>query len=62
MHQCHTTTLRSSSLVLMHLVLFLRSISLKRQFTIKVLKVAFTIRFLIICIIHRSIHIYLHSQ
>ena len=61
--QCHITTFRTCSpLVLLHLVLFLRFISPPRQLRIKILKLAFAIRFSFIYIFYGSIHIWLCTR
>ena len=63
MRQCHITTFCIfSPLVLLHQVLFLRIISPPRQFRIKILKVAFTIQFLFMCIFNVSIHIWSYTR
>ena len=61
MRQCHITTFRTCfPLVMFHVVLFLRFISPPREFRIQILKLAFLIRFLFICIFYGSIHIWLY--
>ena len=63
MRQCHIATFRTCfPLVLLHLVLFLRLIFPPRQFRIQILKLAFAIRLLFICMFYGSIHIWLYNS
>ena len=69
MRWSHITAFRTcSSLVLLHLVLFLLSIFpprktfLPRQFSMQILKLAFAIRLSFICIFCGSIHIWLYTR
>ena len=45
-----------------YLVLFLRFVCPPRQFRIQILKLAFAVRFLFICIFYSSIHIWLYTR
>ena len=59
MHQCYiTTSCTCSSLALLHLLLFLCFTFPSQQFRIQILKLAFAIRHLFICIFYGSIHIW----
>ena len=61
MRQCHRTTFRTCSpLILLYLVLFLRFIFRPRQF--RILKLAFAIRILFICIFYGSILIWVYTH
>ena len=60
MYQCHITTI--SPLVLLHMVLFFRFIFPPGQFRNQILKLAFAIRLLFICIFYGSIHIWLYTR
>ena len=61
MRQCHITTFRTCfPLVMFHVVLFLRFISPPREYRIQILKLAFLIRYLFICIFYGSIYIWLY--
>ena len=63
LRHCHITTFRTCSpLVLLHLVLFLRFIFRPRPSRIQILKLAFAIRLLFICIFYGSIHIWLYTR
>ena len=63
MCQCHITTFRTcSSLVMLRLALFLSFISPSHQFRIQILKLAFAISFSFICIFYGSIHIWLYTR
>ena len=62
MHQCHITTFCACSpLILLHMVLFFVFIFPPRQLRNQILKLAFAIRFLFICIFYSSIHIWLYT-
>ena len=50
-----------SPLLLLHLVLFLRFIFCLRQSRIQILRLAFAIRLLFICIFYGIIHIWLYT-
>ena len=50
------------SLVLLHLVFFLRFISPPPRFRIQIVKLVFAIRFLFICIFYGSVHIWLYTR
>ena len=61
--QCHITTFCTfSPLVLLHQILFLRIISPPRQLRIKILKVAFTMKFLFMFIFNVSIHFWSYTR
>ena len=63
MHQCHLMTFCTCSpLVLLHMVLYFRFIFPPRQLRNQILKLAFAIRFLFICIFYGSIHIWLYTR
>ena len=63
LRHCHITTFRTCSpLVLLYLVLFLRFISRLQPSRIQILKLAFAIRLLFICIFYGSIHIWLYTR
>ena len=63
MCQCHIKTFRTCSpLLLLHVVLFLCFFFRPRQSRIQILKLAFAIRLLFICIFYGSIHIWLHTR
>ena len=59
MYQCHITTI--SPLVLLHMVLFFRFTFPPGQFRNQILKLAFAIRLVFICIFYGSIDIWLYT-
>ena len=56
------TIFTCSPLILLHMVLFLRFIFPSRQFRNQILKLAFAVRLLSICIFHVSIQIWLYTR
>ena len=63
MRKFHITIFRTCSpLVPLHLLLFLCFIFRPRQSRIQILKLAFAIRLLFICIFYGSIHIWLYNR
>ena len=63
MRQCHITTFRTCfPLVLLHVVSFLHFIFRPHKFRIQILKLAFAIRLLFICVFYCSIHIWSYTR